>query len=438
VLSKEENEILTRVGQGTIMGDLMRQYWLPFLYSWEVEPDGPPLRVRLLGEDVIVFRDSAGRLGLLGAHCPHRGASLFFGRNEEEGLRCVYHGWKFAVSGQCVDMPSEPPESTFKDRIRATAYRAAEQGGVVFAYMGPRQGNPPLLPQFEWALLPPEHVHHEYKAVYHCNWMQALEGDLDTAHVFFLHSRLDRNAAYGDGVGVYHQDRAPKLEVHETAYGLMYGARRIEGPGEIYWRTTQFLMPVHTIFPAFDDGVVPVHIWVPIDDEHTLIWGIRWNPAREIPERDLLTGSARAGVGLFRADGQEPFYRGWWPVADMDNDFLVEREAQRTQTFTGIPTIRLQDAAMTTSMGPVSDRSVEHLGTTDRAIIRGRQRLLRAAKALREEGMTPPEVDRPELFRVRSCSAILPDDVDWRTALEDWHQARTTEVPRVQALAVRR
>src|SRR5436853_6861372 len=144
MLSKEENEVLTRVGPGTLMGDLMRQYWLPFLYSSEVEADGPPLRVRLLGEDLVVFRDSAGKLGLLGTHCPHRGASLFFGRNEEEGLRCVYHGWKFDTTGQCVDMPSEPAESNFKTKIKATAYPCVERNGIVWTYMGPRETPPPL------------------------------------------------------------------------------------------------------------------------------------------------------------------------------------------------------------------------------------------------------------------------------------------------------
>src|SRR5437867_7556747 len=154
MLRKEDNELLCRVGPGTLMGDLMRQYWLPFLYSWEVEPDGPPLRVRLLGEDLVVFRDSAGKVGMLAANCPHRGASLFFGRNEEAGLRCVYHGWQFDVAGNCMDMPSEPAESNFKDKIHHTAYRCAEAGGVVFAYMGPNQENSAGPPQLEWTLLP--------------------------------------------------------------------------------------------------------------------------------------------------------------------------------------------------------------------------------------------------------------------------------------------
>jgi len=284
-------------------------------------------------------------------------------------------------------------------------------------------------------MLPEQNVHHEYKAVYDCSWMQALEGDLDTAHVFFLHSRLDPEA--GRTLGAYHPDRSPKLEIMETDYGLMYGARRIESPGTIYWRTTQYLMPVYTIFPAAHDGEVPVHIWVPIDDEHTLVWGIRWNPTKEIEDRGLMTGSATTGVGLMKSGGHEPFYAGWWPQANKDNDFLIDRESQRSATFTGIPTIRLQDAAMTTSMGAVFDRSREHLGTTDSAIIKARQRLLRAAKSLRADGTPPPGVGNAEAFRVRSCSAILPDGVDWRTALADWHLARTNKVPSALAAAVR-
>src|SRR5437867_2459392 len=170
MLSKEENESLTRSGPGTMMGDLMREYWLPFLYSWEVAPDGPPLRVRLLGEDLIVFRDSEGKLGLLGTHCPHRGASLFFGRNEECGIRCVYHGWKYDVTGQCVDMPSEPPESNFKGRVRVPAYPCQERGGVIWTYMGPRT-TPPSLPDIEPNML----AEGEFTVGLtsrNCNWLQ--------------------------------------------------------------------------------------------------------------------------------------------------------------------------------------------------------------------------------------------------------------------------
>src|SRR5579885_1952307 len=175
MLSQEENELITRVGPGTPMGAALRRYWLPALLVEELPaPDCPPVRVRLLGEDLVAFRDSMGQLGLLGAHCPHRGASLFFGRNEECGLRCVYHGWKFDVAGACVDMPSEPEESTFKERVRATAYPCVERGGVVWTYMGPPALQPPL-PELEWALLP-EPQRYASKRLQECNWLQAMEG----------------------------------------------------------------------------------------------------------------------------------------------------------------------------------------------------------------------------------------------------------------------
>jgi phthalate 4,5-dioxygenase len=217
----------------------------------------------------------------------------------------------------------------------------------------------------------------------------------------------------------------------------MYGARRVQGPGQIYWRTTQYVLPVHTLFPAADDGTVPVHIWVPIDDEHTLVWGIRWNPTRELEDREPLYKAPMLGVGPMLPEQQGKFYAHWWPVVNADNDFMIDRTAQQQRTFTGIPTIRQQDGAMTTSMGPVMNRNREHLGTTDTAIIRARQILLRSARALREHGTTPPGADRPELARVRSCSAILPEGMDWRTALADWHAARTNEVAAAQVEARR-
>jgi nitrite reductase/ring-hydroxylating ferredoxin subunit len=436
MLSQEENELLTRVGLGTPMGDLMRQHWLPMLYSWELASDGPPLRVRLLGEDLVAWRDSDGRPGLLRAACAHRGASLFFGRNEERGLRCVYHGWKYDVDGNCVDMPNEPAESNFKNKIRGMAYRTADWGGVVFAYLGPRQADPPGLPRFEWAILPEAQRHHEYKAILDCNWLQALEGDIDTSHLYFLHSRIDP----GDATtwGVHHRDRSPRLEITETEPGLLYGARRLEADGNCYWRTTHFLMPIFTLFPATEDGLVPSHIYTPIDDEHTMHWGVRWHPARELPDHELVSARGQmAGMGPMQEEQHGKFFAHWWPVANRENDFLLDRELQRTKTFTGIPTVRLQDAAMTASMGPISDRSREHLGTTDAMIIRTRLKLLLAAKALRQKGITPPAVDHPELYMTRSCSAVLPPDVDWQSALGDWHFARTKERPAAALTAER-
>lgn len=430
MLTEEENELLCRVGPGTVMGDMMRQYWLPFLYSWEVNPDGPPLRVRLLGEDLIAFRSSSGQVGLIADRCAHRGGGLFFGRNEEEGLRCVYHGWKYSVAGACVDMPNEPAESDFKNRIFIKSYRCAEQGGMVWAYLGPLQANAPGLPQFEWAQLPEKHVHHQFKAIRKCNYLQALEGDIDSSHIGFLHSKMFRE----NTAALSRRDKAPRLEVLDTDYGTMYAARRTAGPGQYYWRSAQFVLPFHTFFPASATGNVPGHIWVPIDDDLSLTFGLSWNPVSELSE-----GVGRLqteAMGAMREEQKGKFFAHWWPVAATDNDFLIDHELQAQGHFTGLPTTGIEDMAMTISMGAIMDRPHEHLGTTDAMIIQSRQRLLRSAVALREQGTPPPTVEQPDLCRVRSCSAILPEGVDWQTALEDWHLARTTRILPSQAAAL--
>jgi len=410
MLSKEDNQLLTRVGPGTPMGDLLRQYWIPVVLSEELmEPDGAPMRVRLLGEDLILFRDTSGRPGLLADHCPHRGASLFFGRNEEDGLRCVYHGWKFDVTGRCVDMPNEPPESNFKDKVRQRAYPCREHGGMIWAYMGPR-ANPPELPRVEWAFVPPEQRNLS-PVLRECNWVQALEGDIDTAHLYFLHARLNPDEERGpqNDQGVFHEDRHPRLFLTDTPYGLMYGAQRDEGPDHYYWRITQFMFPFHTYFPPGGFQGIPGHIWVPLDDENTMVWSVAYNPLEPIPVRQQWQ---RANGPQYLPTTTASLGR-WRASANKTNDYMINREVQRTATFTGIPTIPMQDQAVTESMGPVMDRTNEHLGTTDAAIIQVRRKLLNAAKALRDRGITPPGVDEPELYGVRSASVVLPRSADW-------------------------
>ena len=276
MLSTKDNELLTRVGADAPMGKLLRQYWMPVMASDELSaPDGDPMRVRLLGEDLVIFRATSGRVGLFAENCSHRGASLFFGRNENDGLRCVYHGWMYDVTGRCVDMPSEPPESNFRDKVRQRAYPCQERGGMIWTYMGPRE-EPPPLPDLEWMSLP---VSHRRFAPFmrECNWFQALEGDIDTSHLFFLHGRLNKEDS--PALGLYHTDKHPRLEVVKTDYGVVYGANREEDPQTTYWRITQYMLPIHTLFPANPDGTVPGHMWVPLDDEHTMVWIIAWNPA---------------------------------------------------------------------------------------------------------------------------------------------------------------
>jgi phenylpropionate dioxygenase-like ring-hydroxylating dioxygenase large terminal subunit len=329
-------------------------------------------------------------------------------------------------------MPSEPAESNFKSKVRATAYRAAEQGGVIWAYMGPDQDNPPGLPEFEWCGLPEEQVHHQYKGIYACNWMQALEGDIDTSHLYLLHARLEPSQP--DTYGVYHPDKAPHLDIVETDYGIYYGASRTDGPTRTYWRTTQYLFPIFTMFPGTPDGMVPQHMYTPIDDNTTMHWGLRWHPTRKLEGprtlyQEVTKLPEQNGMGPMKPEQQGRPFANWWPVAERENDFLMDREVQRTMNFTGIPTIRLQDVAVTVSMGSVTPRHREHLGTTDTMIIMTRRKLIRAAKALREAGTPPPASRDPSAYLRRSCSTVLPAEVVWQEALADWHAARTTRVP---------
>ena len=436
MLSKADNELLCRVGPGTPMGEFMRHYWMPVLYDWELAPDGEPKRVRVLGEDLIAFRDTQGKVGFFQHNCPHRGASLFFGRNEEGGLRCVYHGWKFDTDGNCTDMPNEPAESDFKQKVKASAYAAAEYGGLVWVYLGPDQASPPPVPAFEWGLVPPEQRQHSHKLIYECNWLQALEGELDTTHVYFLHSRLDPTlpAKYGTWV----DDRAARLHVLNTAGGVLYGGSRVEEDGNTYWRTTQFLFPIYGMFPGGrDDGTVPLSIYVPIDDEHTLHMGVFWHPTKALDTgRDPRKGSLPEepgvlanGVGPMKPHQHGRFFADWWPVVNKENDFLMDADARKTKSFTGIPGIRLQDSAVIWSMGAIMNRSTEHLGTADAAIIRVRRRLLEAVKALRDNNVTPPGAREPSVYTVRSCLTVLPPEANWLDALADWHNAKTTQHP---------
>jgi nitrite reductase/ring-hydroxylating ferredoxin subunit len=443
MLSKEDTDLLCRVGPETPMGELMRRYWIPAIYSWELEPDGQPQRVRLLGEDMLAWRDSSGRPAFTQEHCAHRGVSLYYGRNEEDGLRCAYHGWKFGVDGACVDMPNEPADSNFRNKVSIASYRAAEAGGLVWVYMGPDQASPPDHPQFEFNLLPQSQVRHTHKLVYENNWMQALEGELDSTHVYFLHSRIRRELP--GKYGLWIDDKAARFHVQPTSYGLVYGAERTEPEG-VYWRTTQFLFPFYGMFPAVFNGVLPMSIYVPIDDDHTLHLGVSWHPTREIegntPEGLLNSPlpeepGALGGIGPMKPHQVGRYFADWWPEVAADSDFHMSVEAKKTKSFTGIPGVRLQDSAVIWSMGKIMPRFREHLGSADASIIRARRELLAAARALAEKGTPPPASQEPELYRVRPCETILTPTDDWQSRLDDWHHMRTNDYPNEEYMVPR-
>lgn len=414
MLSREDNEILTQVGAGTPMGDLLRRFWIPGLLEEEVAaPDCDPVRLTILGEDLVAFRDSEGRIGILDAYCPHRRAHLYFGRNEECGLRCVYHGWKFDVEGNCVDMPSEPAENDFRHKIRLKNYPTEIRGGVVWVYMGPSDRRSDL-PKFEWSWLDGDRCA-VTKRLQECNWAQAYEGGVDSSHVSLLHSNLD-----DAGIGNFNRprdkyntlDRHPVFQVADTDYGLLIGARRNAEADSYYWRITQSLMPFYTMIPPVMEGTDTArapyggHAWVPIDDENTWTWSFGVHPHRPFTdeERELTSGrNGRWG----------PIDENYRPLQNRDNDYMLDRTLQRTKSYTGIPGVPNQDAGIQESMGRITDRTREHLGLSDIAVIEWRKKILMRAKAL-AAGQEPAEPQNGDWYNVRPASLVLGRDVDWQ------------------------
>jgi phenylpropionate dioxygenase-like ring-hydroxylating dioxygenase large terminal subunit len=427
------------------MGNLLRQYWLPSMMSAELPaPDCPPVRVRLLGENLIAFRTTSGAIGMVQNACPHRGASLFFGRNEEEGLRCVYHGWKFDVSGACVDMPSEPAESNFRTKVRATAYPTRERGGLVWVYMGPRT-EPPPLPDLEANMLPEGHYTlGSYSS--ECNWLQSLEGDYDTIHLGFLHQGSIRAEDLKPGSIEYYvvKTRWARFLTSDTEFGCTYGCNRPAEEDTTYWRLAHFLFPFYAMIPTVPLGTRKTFIAVvPVDDENC----IRFTMNQRRPEEGSRSGTAAApeheGVTTgyhFDPSHNTSDWLGRFNLAgNARNDYLIDREIQRSNSggmgYSGIPG-RGQDGAVTESMGRVYQRDHEHLGVTDAGIIRMRRLLIRATRALRDHGTTPPGVDNPRVYSVRSGSIILPNGVNALTTTQDLQWAALKEEPaRVEARA---
>src|SRR5688572_24538350 len=298
MISAEENASLTRTGPGTLMGELFRRYWLPALLAAEIaEPDGPPVRVKLLAESLVCFRDSKGRIGLIDEFCAHRGVSLWFGRNEECGLRCPYHGWKYDIDGHCVDLPSEGADGPMRKRIRLKSYPCIEAGGLVWTYMGSALPLPSG-PQLEWVKVPPER-RYVSKRLQETNYLQALEGGIDSSHVTFLHSgALKRDPLFVGSKGNEYneQDKMPQFDVVDYEGGLLIGARRNAEDDGYYWRITPYIMPWYTIIPPRAGHPLGAHAWVPIDDEHCWAWSINYHPSRALTEAER--SAMQNGLGI--------------------------------------------------------------------------------------------------------------------------------------------
>lgn len=423
MLSASNNELLTRVGPGTPMGNLMREYWIPACLSSELKADGEPMRLLLLGEQLIAFRDTDGRVGIMEHRCPHRCASLFFGRNEEGGLRCIYHGWKFDVEGNCTDMPNVPPAQDFKDRVKAKAYKVEERNGIVWTYMGTRQSAPPPMYTIEILQLAADdrltRVHQR-----ECNWFQSLEGDIDTSHFGFLHigglevEDVDPGTIHKWGVG----DRAPDYKATETEWGTMYAAYRPAEPGQYYYRFAHFLLPFITFTPngSFEDQIACTFN-VPMDDTHTMTYNLAWKkktrPLETLKNGDWIPGLAPDMKFL-------PDTTDWYGrhrlVARRDNDYFIDREMQKHVNYTGIQGIGRQDQAAVECMGEIVDRSLEHLAPSDRMIMITRKRLIEAAEKYAKDGVVPSTVDNPDICRgARGGAFVAPTQLDWLDAYRE-------------------
>lgn len=421
MLTREENELLCRVGRDTPTGQLIRRYWIPALMSSELAPGGAPKRVRLLGEDLVAFRDTLGRVGLLDENCPHRGASLVLARNEGGescGLRCLYHGWKIDVTGTVIETPAEPEEHAFKDRVRALSYAVREAGGLVWAYLGPAADEPRFM-DFEFTTLPAVNVM-VMKIRQDNNYAQSVEGVIDSAHSNYLHTNSIRPAA-GPDVSVYKpdllvdrpsNDGKPRIELRNTWYGFRYGAVRrptVNADKNKYVRVTLWMAPFYAMFPA-PVGWGNMQAMVPIDDEHTMFYYMKYRydapiTAEERVQHEIWSGF-QAGVDI-DADFRKRI--------DRENTWLQDRPAmERGESYSGITGVNNEDVAVQESMGPVFDRTKEHLGTSDVAVIRMRRLMIDAARNLAENGTVPLGLDGGQTWSVlRAEEGTLPLDTPW-------------------------
>jgi phenylpropionate dioxygenase-like ring-hydroxylating dioxygenase large terminal subunit len=417
MLSWEENELITRAGPGTPMGEVMRRYWMPILLDREInEPDGEPVRVQVLGERLVAFRDTNGKIGLLEEFCPHRRVSLWLGRNEECGLRCAYHGWKFDVDGNCVDQMNEPGENGFAEKVRIRHYPTLAMGGIIWTYMGAPEKQPPP-PCFEFTQVAASHRHIS-KVIEECNWLQALEGGIDTSHAPILHRALQASSTRPgiDPRSPFVRGGPPTLEVDMTAYGYRYAGVRKMPEGGKYIRAYHYIMPFTQLRPASlfgqalstttrDSG--PGHFWVPMDDQTCMVWNFMYRFENEEP----LTDDARREYG----NGNGPDHvdqTTFRAIRNMRNNWGMDRQVQKTETWSGIEGVNTQDRAVQESMGPVVDRSQEYLGPADKAIITMRRLLLEATRTV-QAGGAPPATDE-SYYGIRAIERIVDDGAEWR------------------------
>jgi nitrite reductase/ring-hydroxylating ferredoxin subunit len=437
VLSKEDNELLTNTDPGTPMGEVFRRFWIPVALSEELPgPDCIPVKLKIMSEDLIAFRDTEGKVGLLDAFCPHRGANLYFGRNEENGLRCVYHGWKFDVSGQCVDLPNTPEGDTYKRKVQAAAYPCQEAGGIIFAYMGPKDRQPPF-PDFDFAKVPPSHIY-VTKFQLECNWLQATEGDFDPSHAVFLHSTLDNNASvpsnrfnpgrtnfvtgvqqqnflagpipedepfpFAVGNRRFRKDDWRGNDVLEDIDGAMYAISRMpqRDGREVANVNLRFILPVYCPPGTARPGHLSQNMRVPLDNTHMMFFRLRWS-LKPMSYEDLVEYKQGGYVYPEMIPGT------WKTKANVFNDYDIDRLGQKNHLYSGIKTFPLQDISMMENQwGALAKREKEHLTAMDYHMIYLRRKLLRAAKAMRD-GIEPQEPFIPQAYHYHSAAVPIED-----------------------------
>jgi phenylpropionate dioxygenase-like ring-hydroxylating dioxygenase large terminal subunit len=411
MMAKEENDLLTQTGPGAPCGELLRRYWQPVALSEELTSSAAPLPVKILGEDLVLFRDEKGRAGLLGVHCSHRGTNLSYGRVEDGGLRCLYHGWLYDVEGRCLEQPGEPGGGEHRNEIRHPAYPCKAAGGVIFTYMGP--GKPPLLPSYQFLNAAPDHLYVS-KIFHECNYLQANEGNIDPVHLSFLHRFLEKREERYRGVRGAEESHydfvarniAPILDVELTDFGVrIYTVRRLEGD-KAYLRVSYFILPNLSAFPGQTGGEgYSVNWHVPIDDAYH--WKYTFVFSAGAPLDKEIVGRERSEL--------TPDYR---LVRNEANRFLQDREAMTTKTYAGMGSgFQAHDAFATASQGAIQDRTEEHLVSSDKAIVAARKLLEKAIRDV-QEGREPPHVIRepsqnhfPHLLVL---SDMISDKSDWK------------------------
>ncbi len=428
MMSPQDNEMLARVGRGTPMGELFRRFWLPAVLSSEMpEVDAAPLRLRILGEDLVAFRDSSGGIGIIDAYCPHKLAPLYNGRNEDGGLRCAYHGWKFGADGQCMEIPNLPPTfntTALKEKVKLTAYPAREAGGMVWVYMGPAERTPQL-PGFEWTRVPQGHCH-VARWLQRSNWAQGMEGEIDSSHISFLHREFTPRAPIKGFVMVTARtppgtdDGSPVITLKETDYGFIYGARRNNDSGNYYWRVTQWFVPMYSMIP---NGEYPRsgRAWVPVDDHHVMVFNYTYRGDRPFTAEEMNYLDEGHSFPPPREPGFFELPDGavidtFLPLSNKANNYRLDRKRQKTVNYSGIEVTTDQDRALQENMpsgfglgpGRIVDRSREMLVPSDLPVITARRIILNMARQL-QLGVEPRQPLQGDLYNVLSMSALSPE-----------------------------